>query len=469
VRPAQVLPKRDDSGNVTAHFPDTAVLKSLFSKLSSKPDNGAAIAARARLELASLAQLTPEKLRGFQVFSRVDHDELLLLADKLEPQSILAGDTLFNSGEHSDMDYLLLEGNMRLCGDRGETRELVAGTERASRVVSGAGRHQFTALAVTDCVYLALDPAILGEFMPNNIGVAADLESQAEVAGSSRISSEEASRLLEKFYADLADNRFTLTSIPDVALQIRRVVDDPEVTADKVAAVIGSDPAIAAKISKAANSVLYRGLDPCETLRDAVVRLGVGTTRHLVFSFTMRDLFKTPVPELLRILRESWDHTVYTSAVATVLARHTRRFSTEEGMLAGILSNIGVLSVVNYVANYPEIYGNPDRSRAIIDELKGHVGGLVLERWGFSEDLIECARSCEDWGYNPDDSAGPGLCDLVITAAYHANIGKGPLPRIDLVPACQRLLGEELCPESAKTFINSAQAEIREARGLISG
>lgn len=443
------------------------MLRTLFSKLSAKPDDSAATAVRARLELVSLAQLTPEKLRQFQVFSRLDHDELLLLADKLEPQSILAGDTLFASGEQSDVDYLLLEGNLRLCGDRGETRELVAGTERASRVVAGAGRNQYTGLAVTDCVYLALDPAILGELMPREASLANDSEHIADAVASARISSEEASRLLESFHTDLADNRFTLTSIPDVALQIRRVVDDPEVTADKVATVIGSDPAIAAKISKAANSVLYRGLDPCETLRDAVVRLGVGTTRHLVFSFTIRDLFKAPVPELLRILRESWDHTVYTSAVAAVLARHTRRFSTEEGMLAGILSNIGVLSVVNYLANYPEIYGNPERSRAIIDELKGDVGGLVLERWGFSEELVDCARACEDWGYNPGESTEPGLCDLVITAAYHASIGRRALPRIDLVPACQRLLGADLCPESAKTFITSAQAEIREARALI--
>ena len=445
------------------------MLRTLISKLSPKPDNGAAIAAKARLELVSLAQLTPAKLRRFQAFSRVDHDDLLLLADKLEPQSILAGETLFRSGERGAMDYLLMEGNLRLCGDRGETRELVAGTERASRVVSGTCPHMYTALAVTDCVYLALDPAILGELMPADIVPTRDAERAAEPVAVTRISSREAGRLMENFHADLADNRFKLTSIPDVALQIRRVVDDPEVTADKVAAAIGSDPAIAAKISKAANSVLYRGLEPCETLRDAVVRLGVGTTRHLVFSFTIRDLFKAPVPELLRTLRESWDHTVYTSAVAAVLARHTRRFSTEEGMLAGILSNIGVLSVVNYLANYPEIYGNPERSRAIIDELKGEVGALVLERWGFPEELILCARACEDWGYNPEESSEPGLCDLVITAAYHASIGRRPLPRIDLVPACQRLLGADLCPESAKTFISGAQAEIREARALIGG
>ena len=171
----------------------------------------------------------------------------------------------------------------------------------------------------------------------------------------------------------------------------------------------------------------------------------------------------------MKIVRESWSHTIYVGAIATVLARHSRQFSPEEGMLAGLLSNIGVLSLVNYLAIYPEITADPERCRATLDELKGEVGGLVLEYWGFPDELIRCARCCEDWGYSGSESGQADLCDLVVSSAYHAHIGRRALPRIDLVPACQRLLGADLAPESAMTFMASAREEIREARALIGG
>ena len=95
-------------------------------KLSPQPEQPAPYGVGTRLALESLERLTPDRLSQFQIFSGVDQDELMLLAEKLEPASILAGNTLFAAGEQSHGDYLLLEGNLRLMGDAGETRELVA-------------------------------------------------------------------------------------------------------------------------------------------------------------------------------------------------------------------------------------------------------------------------------------------------------------------------------------------------------
>jgi HD-like signal output (HDOD) protein len=166
-------------------------------------------------------------------------------------------------------------------------------------------------------------------------------------------------------------------------------------------------------------------------------------------------------------LRKQWNRIVYVGAVAAVLARRSGRFSPEQGILAGLISNVGVLSVFNYLANYPEIGQDEARTNATVDELKADVGAMVLERWGFSEDLIACARSCEAWQYQHDSSEEADLCDLVIAASYHANIGRLPLPGVEAVPACHRLLGPDLNPEAAVEFLRDAQQEINEARALI--
>ncbi len=450
------------------------MLKFLRKGSSGKAEQPAETKEDPALKLVEKVAITPERLHRFLAFNGLPYDELLLLSEKLKPQVIREGEYLFNTGDECEMDYLLLEGNLRLSAEDGATRELVGGTESASRVVSSLRPRKYTALAVTDCVYLALDPEVLGHLMPVSpapvtTGEVDSVDYLVDEEEFASVSSAEAAELMASFHADLEANRFTLTSIPDVAIKIRKVMDDFEVPAKTVADIITTDPAIAAKISKAANSAYYRGVDPCNTVVDSVVRLGIATTRQLVLCYTMRDLFMAGAPELRKLVRASWDQTVYVGAIAAVLAKRSRRFSPEQGMLAGVLGNVGVLSIFNYLENYPDIYADPARTAAIVDELKAEVGGLVLEKWGFPEELVACAANCADWEYDPENAVRADLCDLVITATYHASIGRKFLPPIEEVPACSRLLGDELCPKFAIDFMKDAQEDIHQARALIEG
>ncbi len=418
-------------------------------------------------------RLTPERLSRFHAFSTLAHDELVLLTEKLEPQVLGKGGYLFEVDAPDPMDYLLLEGNLRLSAKDGSTRELLGGTDCANRVVTGLRPRKYSALAVTDCIYLALDPEVLGELTPVNqspvtTGDVDFIEYLPEDFVFARDYTVETAELLESFHADLAANRFTLTSIPDVAMKIRNVMGDSEVPAEVIADILSTDPAMAAKISKAANSALYRGYEPCNSVVESVIRLGVPTTRQLVLSYAMRDLFICSLPGLSAVMRSTWERIVYIGAIAAVLARHSGGFTREQGMLAGLISNIGVLSVFNYLTNYPEICGDEAQIHATVDELKGEVGSLVLERWGFPEELVTCARNCGDWAYD-HEAERSDLCDLVVSSNYHASIGKLSLPPITAVPACKRLLGPDLCPDYAINFMRDARQEIDEARSLIDG
>lgn len=136
-------------------------------------------------------------------------------------------------------------------------------------------------------------------------------------------------------------------------------------------------------------------------------------------------------------------------------------------MLAAILSNIGVLSVFNYLNSYADIFEDPAKLDFTVNQLKAEVGSLVLERWEFPAELVACAREGGVWDRQREGDAD--LTDLVITASIHARIGQGKIPRIDHVPACQRLLGDEMCPEFAMKFMEGARQDISEARALFLG
>jgi HD-like signal output (HDOD) protein len=203
-------------------------------------------------------------------------------------------------------------------------------------------------------------------------------------------------------------------------------------------------------------------------VQNAVVRLGLSTTRQLVIGFTLRDLFQSRDPLLKRLMEEAWQQSLDVAAISFVLARQLRLFDPEEAMLAGLVSNIGVLSVLNYAQGYPQLLQDEALLRQWIDRLKGDVGAMVLEHWQFPGEIVEVARGCEEWGRCPGTRAD--LCDLVLVATLHSFIGKrrrNAPPRMDQVPAYQKLALGRLTPEMTLQVLVEAREQIEQARALL--
>ena len=54
--------------------------------------------------------------------------------------------------------------------------------------------------------------------------------------------------------AELSGGHVDLPSFPEIALRVRRVLSDPDTTLEKVVRVVGSEPALAARLLRIANS-----------------------------------------------------------------------------------------------------------------------------------------------------------------------------------------------------------------------
>ena len=59
--------------------------------------------------------------------------------------------------------------------------------------------------------------------------------------------------------AELSSGNLEIPAFPDAAVRIKNALADPEVTADHVARVVGSDPIFTARILKVANSAMVNG------------------------------------------------------------------------------------------------------------------------------------------------------------------------------------------------------------------
>src|SRR5581483_1694328 len=84
-----------------------------------------------------------------------------------------------------------------------------------------------------------------------------------------------------------------LPSLPAVAVQALAVAEDPSSTASDLLRVIMSDPPLAAKVLKVANSVHFHRGHAVHDLQTAIVRLGFSNVRNLLMGVSVIRAFNS--------------------------------------------------------------------------------------------------------------------------------------------------------------------------------
>src|SRR5262249_27738161 len=84
--------------------------------------------------------------------------------------------------------------------------------------------------------------------------------------------------------SSILDQIGTLPSVPAVVKDLMLEFDKPEVNIDKVTRLLSSDPVLAMKLLRLANSSFFARRGTVERLQDAVVYVGPHATRNLVLA-----------------------------------------------------------------------------------------------------------------------------------------------------------------------------------------
>ena len=107
----------------------------------------------------------------------------------------------------------------------------------------------------------------------------------------SRQHSQDAFDFIQSLAAELSAGKVDLPSFPEIAVRVRRVLSDPSSSIDQVVRVVGSEPALAARLLRIANSAsLNRSGKPVTDLRTAINRIGYNMVRSAAISFAMAQI-----------------------------------------------------------------------------------------------------------------------------------------------------------------------------------
>jgi HD-like signal output (HDOD) protein len=134
-----------------------------------------------------------------------------------------------------------------------------------------------------------------------------------------------------------------ISSLPHVAAMVIEAVNDPNCGAAELKAVLESDPALAARVLRCANSSAYALRTRVSNLQLAVAYLGFKQVRNLALTATVCELFRNPEPIGPYRRSELWRHLVAVAVGARLIAMRQRITAFEDAFLAGLLHDIGII------------------------------------------------------------------------------------------------------------------------------
>lgn len=272
----------------------------------------------------------------------------------------------------------------------------------------------------------------------------------------------EQSMITIQLFRDLLAGDLKLPSLPDVAQRIQQAFADDLVMAETVGVIIQSDPVITAKMIMVANSALYGGRAPIESLQQAVVRLGLENTRKLVMTYVVKELFDSKTSEMKSHMQAVWKHSQHVASLCRLLAGHLDGFDVEQAQLAGLVHDIGEVAILQYAQQHEELRDNPEKLLEVVKSMRPQITGMLLDQWKFGPEFVAVGEGCEEWFRNPTDQ--PDLCDLVLIAQYHAMIGtpkQRSLPPIAALPAFAKLGMGNLAIEQIIEFMKKSRDKIK--------
>ncbi|MES9991225.1 MAG: HDOD domain-containing protein [Candidatus Thiodiazotropha sp.] len=258
---------------------------------------------------------------------------------------------------------------------------------------------------------------------------------------------------------EISTGKLKLPAFPDVAMRVKEALESDDVSADKVAKVVGSDPVLSARLLKVANSnFANRSGTQIKDLRTAIARLGYDLAYSTAVSIALEQIMDSkstgPIREQLKTL---WQHSVNVSAIAYVIAKKHSNVNPDEAMLAGLLHDIGKYYIFTRAQDHQELFDDAEGMDELLKTWHTGIGHAILEAWHFSDDIANTASDHDDLERVQFGQAD--ITDIVITANLCAN-------REELaedfdwnrVSAAQRL---SLDHESIESILEASSEEIQ--------
>ncbi len=230
-----------------------------------------------------------------------------------------------------------------------------------------------------------------------------------------------------------------LPTLPAVAVRVIELTQDRDVSFRDLAETIQNDPALAARVIRTVNSSFFGLRQPCSSINQAIVLLGLSAVKTLALGFSLVSAisgagegeegedggqgagFDYPA---------YWRRSLFTGIAARTLARHGAPGREEVCFLGGLLQDVGMLALHQALGTqYAELLDQAGGDHRRLFELEigaldthhADIGAMLASRWRLPEELVMPIK------YHERPSAAPAPHLPVVRAVGLGNIASDVL------------------------------------------
>lgn len=161
----------------------------------------------------------------------------------------------------------------------------------------------------------------------------------------------------------LIGNIRNLPTPPIVFEQIQKVLNEPDTSVGDVATILSEDPAMSVKVLKLTNSAFYGLQREVDSVKHAVMIIGLEAVKNLVLSASVLNMFKADQSN--KDYHEAfWRHSLSTAFASRIVAKRFQSgkvFNPDPAFSAGLLHDIGKMVISCFL---------PDEFKTIQDKMK---------------------------------------------------------------------------------------------------
>jgi len=222
-----------------------------------------------------------------------------------------------------------------------------------------------------------------------------------------------------------------LPPLPESAMQIEKVYNDPESTFNDMAKVLEKDPLLTADILKAANSPLYGFSREINAISQAVGLFGMGTVRGFVLASVVKKSF-------------SLDLSPYgiTNDMFSELSKKQHALMTawcirKENRYLGVLSPAAFLVEIGKVLIAQQVIadGKTEEFQNALEELQDveaaerkivgadtpEISATIFKQWKFESSLVDVIGNCQNPDLADEEDKRPARILHVVRVAVPIN------------------------------------------------
>ena len=207
----------------------------------------------------------------------------------------------------------------------------------------------------------------------------------------------------------ISQDALVLPTLPEVAIKIRDVADDPASSLHDIARVVSSDTALSARIIRVATTAYNARSSNVDTVSTAVFRIGLRAIKNVAIAMALEQLFISSNLTVKACLRKIWHQSITVSCAAVAAAefyldQHPKSGMTRDRLaLAGLLHEIGALPILTEIEiQAPDMISSAFLEDSI-EQLSCTVGVHIVRHWKLGEDFARVVWQWRNEAFHTED------------------------------------------------------------------